>query len=132
MNFSNYQTEIKLGLLFALVALALPDLASAQQGVDFGAGQNSFATGELKEAPGFITAIAYVAGTIFAFAGILKLKAHSENPGQTPLSHGLGRLCGGGALLALPTITSLIQGTMAIGIGTTNGATAQTLLPSLQ
>ena len=131
MKLSNYQTEIKLGLLFSFVALAMPELASATT-VDFGSGQGSFSSGQLAYAPGFASAVAYVAGTIFAFAGILKLKQHAENPAQVPMSHGLARLVAGGALLALPTITSLIQGTLACGIGTSASATAQDISPTLQ
>jgi hypothetical protein len=131
MKLSNYQTEIRLGLLLSLIALAMPELASATT-VDFGSGQASFASSQLAYAPGFASAVAYVAGTIFAFSGILKLKQHAENPAQVPMSHGLARLVAGGALLALPTITSLIQGTLACGIGTTGGAVAQTIMPSLQ
>lgn len=131
MKLSNYQTELKLGLLFSLFALAMPDLASATT-VDFGSGQGSFASGQLSYAPGFASAVAYVAGTIFAFAGILKLKQHAENPAQVPMSHGLARLVAGGALLSLPTITSLIQGTLACGIGTSASATAQSISPTLQ
>jgi hypothetical protein len=131
MKLSDYRTEIRLGLVLSLVALAMPDLASATT-VDFGSGQQSFATGQLAFAPGFAYAIAYVAGTVFAFAGILKLKQHAENPAQVPMSHGLARLTAGGALLAMPTISSLIQGTLACGIGTSASATAQTISPTLQ
>jgi hypothetical protein len=113
----------------------MPELAFAGGGgasVDFGVGQGAFATGELAFAPGFAYGIAYVAGTLFAFAGILKLKQHAENPAQTPMSHGLARLIAGGALLSMPTITNLIQGTLATGIGQSSAAVAQTISPSLQ
>lgn len=142
MKLSDYQTEIKFALLLWLVVLALPDLAFAQaiikrqaggtSAVDFSGGQASFADGELSYAPGFAAAVAYVAGTIFCFSGILKLKQHAESPVQTPLSHGLARLLTAGALLALPTITSLVQGTLAVGIGTASAATAQSITPVLQ
>jgi hypothetical protein len=155
MKLTNYQTDIKLGLLLWLVALAMPDLAFAQCStcgippgglgpggggggvsagglVDFGGGQATFAGNELSYAPGFAAAIAYVAGTIFCFSGILKLKQHAESPVQTPLSHGLARLVTAGALLALPTITSLAQSTLAVGIGTASAATAQSITPVLQ
>ena len=42
------------------------------------------------------------------------------------------RLLTAGALLALPTITSLVQGTLAVGIGTASAATAQEIAPTLQ
>jgi hypothetical protein len=131
MKLSNYQTEIKLGLVLSLVALAIPELASATT-IDFGSGQSAFASSQLSAGPIFATAVAYVAGTIFAFAGILKLKQHAENPAQVPMSHGLARLVAGGALLSLPTITSLIQGTLASGIGTSAAAQVQTIAPGLQ
>jgi hypothetical protein len=115
----------------AISGQCLPILRRAQA-VDFGGGQASFATGELAYAPEFAVAIAYVAGTIFCFAGILKLKQHAEQPAQVPLSHGLARLATGGALLALPTITSLAQSTLAVGIGTASAASAQTISPTLQ
>ena len=59
--------------------------------------------------PGFITAMAYVLGIIFAVVAIFKLKDHVLNPTQTPLSDSMKRFVAGGALFSLPTIIKAAQ-----------------------
>lgn len=56
------------------------------------------------EAPRLIQAAAYLGGLGFAIAGLLKLKAHVDNPGQEKLGPALGRIATGGAFLALPAV----------------------------
>jgi hypothetical protein len=106
--------------------------ATTGNGVDFHVGQAVFAVNELSYAPGFASAFAYVVGVLFAFGGILKLKTHAEIPTQVPITHGLARLAAAGALLSLPTITTLVQATLACGIGTSSYAVAQAVAPILQ
>ena len=57
--------------------------------------------------------LGYVGGTGFALAGIYKLKQHVDNPGQTPMKDGMMRLAAGGALLSLPFIVNVMQGSVA-------------------
>ncbi len=76
----------------------------------------------ISNLPGFLTAIAYIMGVIFAVLGILKIKDHVENPSQTPLKEGAIRLAAGGALFTVPLITEAMQdlvGSSGKGAGVT-------------
>ncbi|MFA7276858.1 MAG: hypothetical protein WC043_08655 [Pseudobdellovibrionaceae bacterium] len=66
-------------------------------------------TDQISDLPGFITAIAYIIGVLFAVLGILKIKDHVENPSQTPLREGVIRLAVGGMLFTLPLILQAMQ-----------------------
>lgn len=65
--------------------------------------------------PYFLGLLGYIGGAGFAFAGILKLKQHVDNPGQTPMKDGLGRLAAGGLLFCLPLLTAAMQGSIGNG-----------------
>ena len=76
-------------------------------------------TGQIGGIPGFISAIAYIMGTLFAVLGILKIKDHVENPGNTPLREGAIRLAVGGGLFVIPILTEAMQnlvGTAGTGV----------------
>lgn len=76
-------------------------------------------TGQIGGIPGFISAIAYIMGTLFAVLGILKIKDHVENPSQTPLREGAIRLAVGGGLFVVPLVTEAMQnllGTTGTGV----------------
>ncbi|MBL8641356.1 MAG: hypothetical protein JNL76_04490 [Alphaproteobacteria bacterium] len=88
-------------------------------------GGNSFTsitktiTEQIGGIPGFITAIAYIMGTLFAVLGILKIKDHVENPSNEPLKNGAIRLAVGGGLFVIPLITEAMQnliGTNGTGV----------------
>jgi|SRR4051812_30575815 len=68
--------------------------------------------------PNLISTVAYVGGIGLGVAGIFKLKQHVDNPGQTPMKDGLIRLGAGGALLALPYITTAMMGNINGGTNT--------------
>ena len=89
------------------------------------ASSNSFTTisqtitSQIGGLPGLLTAIAYIAGVIFAILGVLKIKDHVENPSQTPLKEGAIRLAAGGALFVVPLVTEAMQnlvGTTGTGV----------------
>jgi hypothetical protein len=65
--------------------------------------------------PAFLAALAYMIGLIFGLWGIMKIKAHVQNPGQTSLWEGLSRLLAGGAFFALPIIVEVARSTIAPG-----------------
>ena len=65
--------------------------------------------GGISSIPGFITALAYIMGVLFAVLGILKIKDHVENPSQTQLKDGAIRLAVGGALFAIPILLQAMQ-----------------------
>jgi hypothetical protein len=76
-------------------------------------------TSQIGGIPGFITAISYIMGTLFAVLGILKIKDHVENPSNTPLREGAIRLAVGGGLFVVPLITEAMQnlvGTSGTGV----------------
>lgn len=76
-------------------------------------------TSQIGGLPGFLTAIAYIMGVIFAVLGILKIKDHVENPSNVPLKEGAIRLAAGGALFVVPLVTEAMQnllGTTGAGV----------------
>lgn len=58
----------------------------------------------VSDLPGLISATGYLFGLVLGVIGILKIKEHVINPGQTPLKEGIVRLVIGGMLFALPAI----------------------------
>lgn len=80
----------------------------------------------LEQVPGLLTGISYLMGLLLGVLGVLKVKDHVENPGQTPLKDGAIRMASGGALFALP----IVYESMANTIGdTTNLVGPATLNP---
>ncbi len=96
--------------LFGGVILASSDIAMA--------GAKTFdsftkdVTGRTKQTTNVISYISYIGGTVLAAMGVFDLKKHVENPSQTPMKNGVGKLGFGGMLLALPYITSTMSGTI--------------------
>lgn len=82
----------------------------------------------VSDIPRLLTVMSYLVGVGFAIAGVLKLKAHVDNP-QTPLKDGVMRLGAGGALLALPVLIEAMQG--SIGTGGSTGSTVVQQLDAL-
>lgn len=76
--------------------------------------------------PGLLTGVAYMLGILLGVLGILKIKDHVENPGQTPLQHGVIRLAAGGALFAFPIITESMS-TLLDEQGAATGAVTATV-----
>lgn len=69
--------------------------------------------------PNLITTMAYIGGIGLGVAGVMKLKAHVDNPGNAPMKDGLVRLAAGGGLLALPMIVESMSNTIGVGGGST-------------
>ena len=61
-------------------------------------------TTSIQSLPSLLSALSYMFGILLGVLGIMKIKDHVENPGQTPMKDGAIRLAAGGALLALPII----------------------------
>jgi len=68
-------------------------------------------SGNVNNIPDLISFMSYIGGAALAALGVVKLKAHVENPSNNPMKDGLARLGFGGLLLALPTITTVMQDT---------------------
>ena len=69
-------------------------------------------TDSLTNVTKLITGVSYVAGMGFALAGIVKFKAHKDNPTQVPLSAPIVLVCIAAALLFLPSILKTAGGTL--------------------
>ena len=82
--------------------------------------------GGIDQLPGLVTGTSYMLGTLLAVLGVLKIKDHVENPGQTPLQHGVIRLAAGGGLFALPIVTESMT-TLLDGDTSATGAQTATV-----
>lgn len=82
------------------------------------AGGNDFTTivdnmeTSISGVPGLISGVSYMMGILLGVLGILKIKDHVENPGQTPLQQGAIRLAAGGGLFALPIVYEAMRTTI--------------------
>ena len=76
-------------------------------------------TTSISQLPGLLSALSYMFGLVLGVLGIMKIKDHVENPGQTPLKDGAIRLAAGGALFALPIIFEAMFETVGSGAGAT-------------
>lgn len=109
------------GLLMAAVvaaAVPMPDIVLAQ-GLNTAAqqSQNTVFAPILQ----LLSFASYVIGGVLVIGGVMKIKHHTEQPTQTPLSHGIARLGAGSALLALPYLMGLANQTAS---STMNGSGA--------
>ncbi len=80
--------------------------------------------------PGLFTATAYLLGTLFGVAGLLKAREHVEQPDQTTLKEPVIRLLAGGALFALPTMMQAAQQSIDGNAGFVDEVLT-TILPSM-
>ena len=71
----------------------------------------------ISTVPGLITGVSYMMGIVLGVLGVLKIKDHVENPGQTPLQQGAIRLAAGGGLFALPIVYEAMFTTIGSGAG---------------
>ena len=92
-------------------------------GVENASANNSFNTiveninDSISDIPGLITGVSYMMGIMLGVLGVLKIKDHVENPGQTPLQQGAIRLAAGGGLFALPMVYEAMSTTIGEGDG---------------
>ena len=83
----------------------------------------------ISNLPGLLSAMAYMFGVLLGVLGVMKIKDHVENPGNTPLKDGAIRLAAGGALFALPIIYDAMFNTVDGGAG---GVTTSAKLQTVQ
>ena len=112
------QTYYKAGvaMTMGMMGMSTSD-AMAQTG--FSVISNNVVT-SIANFPAVVSAASYLIGIALGVLGIMKVKDHVENPGQTPLKEGAIRLAAGGALLALPTVFDAMI--TSIGAGGTGAA----------
>ena len=102
------------------MGLMMTSTASFAQ-VAAGGTVNTFSTASgnlvtsMSSIPGLVSSSSYLIGLMLAALGIMKVKDHVENPTSTPLKEGAIRLAAGGAMLALPFITSTMIGSVGAG-----------------
>lgn len=103
----------------AIVAVMVADPAFAQS-AGGGSGTQmkdmlSSTQSNLAGLPSFINWISYIIGVALGVAGVSKLKAHVDNPGQTSIKDGLGRLAASGLFISLPFVLEVIRNTQNMG-----------------
>ena len=99
--------------LFAVTLITSGD-ANAAGGPTF----NSIASniiGSTSGLPFLLSSLAYMFGTLLAVLGVMKIKDHVENPGQTPLKDGAIRLLAGGGLFGIPMVANAMLNTVGSG-----------------
>ena len=84
-------------------------------------------TTSISSLPSLLSALSYMFGILLGVLGIMKIKDHVENPGQTPMKDGAIRLAAGGALLALPIIFEAMLETSGSGGAAPTTATISTI-----
>ncbi len=62
-----------------------------------------------------VTNVSLLGGVALAALGVVNLKQHVENPGQTAMKNGLAKLGFGGILMALGPVMEMIQDTAGTG-----------------
>ncbi len=97
----------------AMTSSILPTIAHAQQLDDY----LKTTSGRVNNIPDLIAFICYLAGAAFAGLGVLGLKQHVENPQGVALKVPLAKLGFGGMLLAIPTLTNVMQDTATADAG---------------
>ena len=102
------------GVLAAIVAVAMPELAWAQGGT-ISEVVNDFQQQELTVFPNLLSAGAYIGGAVLGISGALRLKNHAENPTQEKMAPGLARLIAGGAIAAAPAILNTLTQSTHLG-----------------
>ena len=80
----------------------------------------------ITDLPNLISAVAYLAGTVFGVLGVLKIKEHVENP-QTPLKEGAIKLGTAGALFVLPFMFEVMADSIQGNNATVTAPAYQTL-----
>lgn len=74
----------------------------------------------LAGVPSFINWVSYIIGVALGVAGVSKLKAHVDNPGQNSIKDGLGRLAASGMFISLPFVLEVIRNTQNVGTDQAN------------
>ena len=110
------------GSLLALFLISNIVMAGGGEGQSLGTVAGTITTSMTNVAK-LITAASYVAGVGFALMGMLKFKAHKDNPQQVPLSQPIVLLAIAAGLVFLPSLIKSAGQT--VWGGSAEGATAQ-------
>ncbi len=108
LSFGKIGAQTMLGLTMAA------SNAHADATTNFGTLARNITT-SIQDLPGLLSALAYLIGILLAVLGIMKIKDHVENPGNTPLKEGAIRLVVGGFLFSLPILFDAMSNTPDAG-----------------
>ena len=111
---------VKYSALFGLLLLATQEVFASSGGQSLSDIVNNVQTNIKTLAP-LLAIISYIAGIAFAIAGIVKFKAHKDNPSQVALSQAIVYLGVGAALIFLPMILQSAGSTVFGGQATSAG-----------
>lgn len=129
MHTLNHQKVNRVSQFFnralAMVALFAAEATYAAGGQTIGTIADTV-KGTFASVAQLITAGAFIAGMGFAFAAILKFKAHKDNPTQIPIGTPIALLFISAALLFLPSIFSIAGGTLFGSSGSVGGISGVT------
>lgn len=115
--FQKFSRQLCATMIAVALSSTLADEAFATNGTNLASMVGSTGT-NLASFPKLISAACYVGGAALIGTGVMKVKGHVDNPGQTPLREGLIRLVAGGVLVAAPAMTSVMTETSGVGSGT--------------
>ncbi len=107
--------KIKQKMLLASAATFIGMVSGVEQSFAGGKDFKDIVTNmetSISSIPGLISGVSYMMGILLGVLGILKIKDHVENPGQTPLQQGAIRLAAGGGLFALPIVYEAMRNTI--------------------
>lgn len=111
-------TELfKWGVLTAIIAIAMPDSASADT---LRTVISNVTREELPVLPYVLSSVCYVGGSFMMVSGALSLKKHAENPAGEPVAKGVSRLLTGGVITSVPALTEVVQKTTQLDGGAAN------------
>lgn len=111
-NTKMIRTMMILGAgLFAVTLMAAGDANAAAGDTNFSSIASNM-TLSISRFPTLISGLAYLFGLLLAVLGVMKIKDHVENPGQTPLKDGSIRLAAGGGLFAIPMVSNAMTNTI--------------------
>ncbi len=101
-----FQKRFKILIPYFIAVLTLCMLSNSSfAGSDLGNLANNIRS-SLQSVSQLIVSVSYVAGVGFALMGMLKFKAHKDNPTQVPLSQPLVLLAISSGLIFLPSLIS--------------------------
>lgn len=72
----------------------------------------------ISTTPILINYASYIIGAALGVSGISKLKQHVDNPGQTPIKDGLGRVAAAAMFISLPFVLNMLRDTSSMGNST--------------
>ncbi len=107
--------KVHLAIAAFILSITNPAFAESKNLGDIASG----ITDSFSSVAKMISGGAYIAGFALTMVGIMKLKAHKDNPTQIPISTGFALIFVGAALVAMPLL-------LGVGITTIFGSDADT------